>query len=173
MEPMGLIPDAPTTKRPTDIMIRPSPPTKHTNDPTAKLHLIDVTITHTPPLETPPGFNENLIDLENLASIANRSHLKSIRDKYQGRTTSSATQLDAIATIVEQNYALIPFTIDHLGRLGFTAHKFLGMPTPIFPPTEPPWMKPTDISTTNEYSFKAFKFAQTSPQNLLHCVNAA
>jgi hypothetical protein len=114
-----------------------------------------VTITHPSPLGTPPGFDESLIDFENLASMADRSHLKSIGDKYQGRTTSSATQLDTIATIVERKYALIPFTIDHLGR-------------------EPLWTKPTDrSSTTNEYSFKVFKFAQTSPQNLLHCVNAA
>jgi hypothetical protein len=40
-----------------------------------------------------------------------------------------------IATITEQNYALIPISIDHLGWLGYTAHQFLGMPEPIFPPT--------------------------------------
>jgi hypothetical protein len=172
MEPMGLIPDAPS-KRPADIMIRPSPAPQKSNGPVTKLQLLDVTITHPPPLDAPPGFNESLIDLENLVLIADRSHLKSIRDKYQGKRTTSATQLDTIATIVEQNYALIPFTIDHLGRLGYTAHTFLGMPELIFPPSEPPWKKPTDISTTNEYSFKAFQFAQTSPQNLLHSVNAA
>jgi hypothetical protein len=57
---------------------------------------------------------------------------------YQGRTTSSATQTDTIATITERNYALIPFTIDQLGRLGYTAHEFLGMPETYFPPTKPP-----------------------------------
>jgi hypothetical protein len=46
------------------------------------------------------------------------------------------------------------------------------MPPTTFPPTKPPWNKPADISTTNEFSFKAYTFAATSPQNLLHKVNA-
>jgi hypothetical protein len=68
-----------------------------------------------------------------------------MKEKYQGKTTSSATQIDTITTITEHNYALIPITIDHLGRLGYTAHEFLGMPEKQFPPTKPPWNKPMDL----------------------------
>jgi len=171
MEPTGLIPDAPS-KRPADIMIRLSPPAKQTKTPATILQLLDVTIPHPQNLTTPNGLDERLIDLKNLAEIADRSHLKAIRDKYQGKTTTTATHTDTIATITERNYALIPFTIDHLGRLGYTAHQFLGMPDVIFPPTPPNWNKPSDVSTTNEFSFKAYKFAETSPQGLLRCVNA-
>ena len=52
-----------------------------------------------------------------------------MKEKYQGKVTPSATQTDKILTITEINYALISsITIDHLGRLGYTAHEFLGMP---------------------------------------------
>jgi hypothetical protein len=171
MEPTGLIPEAPT-KRPADIMIRLSPPTKQTNQPVTKLQLLDITIPHPPSLTVPPGFNERLIDLKHLAIFADRSHLKSMKEKYQGKNTSSATQIDTIATITERNYALIPMTIDHLGRLGYSAHEFLGMPDTIFPPSKPPWNKTSDLSTTNEFAYKAYTFATNSPQRLLHGVNA-
>jgi hypothetical protein len=115
------IPAAPS-KRPTDIMIlHLSPPTKQPKEPATKLQFLDITIPHPLPMTTPTaGFDESLINLKNLAAaLADISHLKSpIRDKYQGRTTSSSTQTDTIATIMEQNYALIPFTVNHLGWLG-------------------------------------------------------
>ena len=172
IEPTGLIPDAPS-KRPADIMIRLSPPAKQTDHPIAKLQLLDITIPHPPSLTVPPhGLNERLINPEHLAIFADRSHLASMKDKYQGKTTSSATQTDTIATITERNYALIPFTIDQMGRLGYSAHEFLGMPVTHFPPTKPPWNKPTDLSTTNEFAYKAYTFANNSPQHLLHGVNA-
>ena len=171
MEPTGLIPDAPT-KRPADIMIRLSPPAKQTGKPTAKLQLLDITIPHPPSLPVPPGLNERLINPKTLAFFADRSHLTSMKEKYQGKTTSSATQTDTIATITERNYALIPITIDHLGRLGYTAHEFLGMPETHFPPTKPPWNKPSDLSRTNEFAYPAYTFAANSPQHLLHGVNA-
>jgi hypothetical protein len=76
-----------------------------------------------------------------------------------------------IATITERNYALIPFTIDQLGRLGHTAHEFLGMPETMFPPTKPPRNKTTDLSRTNQFAYKAYTFASNSPQHLLHGVN--
>jgi hypothetical protein len=154
-------------------MIRLSPPTKQTNQPVVKLQLLDITIPHPPSLPVPPiGNNERLIDPKNLALYADRSHIASMKDKYQGRTTSSSTQTDTIATITECNYALIPFTIDQLGRLGYTAHEFLGMPDTYFPPTKPPWKKPTDLSRTNEYAYTAYTFAANSPQHLLHGVNS-
>jgi hypothetical protein len=36
----------------------------------------------------------------------------------------------------EQNYTLIPITIDKLGRLGYTAHEFLGMQKSIVTPNK-------------------------------------
>jgi hypothetical protein len=95
-----------------------------------------------------------------------------MKERYQGKTTSSATQTDTIATITERIYTFIPITISHMGRLGYTAHEFLGMPETQFPPTKPPWNKPTDLSKTNEFAFKAYTFGTNSPQHLLHGVNA-
>jgi hypothetical protein len=172
VEPTGLIPDAPA-KRPADIMIRLSPPAKQTNQPVAKLQLLDITMPHPPSLTVPPhGLDERLINLKTLAFFADRSHIASMKEKHQGKTTTSATQIDTIATITERNYALIPFTIDQLGRLGHTAHEFLGMPETTFPPTKLPWNKTTDLSRTNEFAYKAHTFASNSPQHLLHGVNA-
>jgi hypothetical protein len=151
-------------------MIQLSPPAKQTNHPIAKLQLFDVSTPHPP--SAPDGLNERLINLKNLASRADRSHLTSMKEKHQGKTTSSATQTDTIATITKRNCALVPITIDHLGRLGCTAHEFLGTPATQFPPTKPPWNKPADLSTTNEFAFKACTFATNSPQHLLHGVNA-
>jgi hypothetical protein len=172
MEPTGLIPDAPA-KRPADIMIRLSPPARQTNQPVTKLQLLDITMPHPPSQTVPPhGLDERLINLKTLALFADRSHIASMKEKYQGKTTTSATQIDTIATITERNYALIPFTIDQLGRLGCTAHEFLGMPETIFPSTKPPWNKTTDLSRTNEFAYKACTFASNSPRHLLHGVDA-
>jgi hypothetical protein len=106
-----------------------SPPAKQTNAPVTNLQLLDVTIPHPPQSLTAAsaGLDESLTDPKTIAELAGRSHLKAMRDKHQGSTTSAATQLDVIATIIEQNYALIPFTVNPLGRLGYTAHRFLGM----------------------------------------------
>ena len=87
----------------------------------------------------------------------------------------SGTKTDTIATITKRNYALIPITNDHfLGRLGYTVHRFLGMPDTQFPPTKPPWNKPAGLSSkTNEFAFKAYTFATNSLHHLLHAgVNA-
>ena len=89
-----------------------------------------------------------------------------MKEKYQGRVTSSATPTDTIATITERNYALIPIQIDqHLGKLGYTAHKFFGIPDTQFPPTKPPWNQPANISRTNKFAFKANIFATNSRQH--------
>jgi hypothetical protein len=95
-----------------------------------------------------------------------------MKEKCQGKTTTSATQIDTIATITERNCALIPFAIDQLGRLGHAAHEFLGMPETAFPPTKPPWNKRTDLSRTNEFACEACTFASNSPQHLPRGVNA-
>ena len=58
-----------------------------------------------------------------------------------------------MATIAGLNYTLIPITMDHLGRLGYTAHEFLGMPDRQNPPTKPPWYKPANLSKTNESQY--------------------
>ena len=95
-----------------------------------------------------------------------------MKKKRQGKTTSSATQADAIATITKQNHALIPITIDHSGKLRHATHEFLGMPDTRCPPTKPPWNKPADPSKTNEFAFEARALATHSPQDLMHGVNA-
>ena len=40
----------------------------------------------------------------------------SMKEKYQGSTMSSVTKPCTIATITKRRYALIPITINHLGR---------------------------------------------------------
>jgi hypothetical protein len=106
VEPTGLIPDAPA-KRLADIMIRLSPPAKQTNQPVAKLQLLDIAmLPHPPSLTAPPhGLDKRLINLKTLVFFADRSHIASMKEKCQGKTTTSATQIDTIATITEPNYA--------------------------------------------------------------------
>jgi hypothetical protein len=97
-----------------------------------------------------------------------------MKEKHQGKTTSSATQADAIATITERHCALVPIAIDHLSRLGHAAHELLGTPATQFPPAKPPRTKPANLSTrTDELAFQARTFAATSPQHLPHGVNPA
>jgi hypothetical protein len=121
MEPTGLIPDAPT-KRPADMMIRLSPPAKQTNQPVTKLQLLDITVPHPPSLTAPPhGLDERLINLKTLAFFADRSRIASMKEKCQGKTTTSATQIDTIATITERNYAVIPFTRMHCTPIPWNA----------------------------------------------------
>jgi hypothetical protein len=55
--------------------------------------------------------------------------------------------------------------MDQLGRLGYTAHEILGMPDTQFPPTKPPWNKPTNLSRKNEFAYKAYTFATSSTQH--------
>jgi hypothetical protein len=71
-------------------------------EPATILQLLDATIPHPQTLTTRNGLDERLIDLKTLAEIADRSHLKAIRDKYQGRTRTTAKQIDTIATITER-----------------------------------------------------------------------
>jgi hypothetical protein len=40
------------------------------------------------------------------------------KQKHAGKTRTSVTQTDTIATITERDYALGPITVDYLGRLG-------------------------------------------------------
>ena len=112
-----------------------------------------------------------LLDLKILVISANRSHITSMKEKYQSKTMSSATQTDTIATITERNYVLT-IVIDHLGRLEYTAHEFLGMPDAQFPPTKPPWNKPANLSKTNKFAFEAYMFATNLPHHLPQGVNA-
>jgi hypothetical protein len=73
---------------------------------------------------------------------------------------STATQLDVIATITQQTHAHVPFIDDHLERLVQTADRSLGILDLPFLPTKLRWDKPADVSTTNELSYKPFKFAE-------------
>ena len=99
--------------------------------------------------------------------------ISSVEHTQDGKTMSAATQMiDTIIAITERNYALVPITIDQRGRLGCTAHEFLGMPETLFPPTKPSWNKPSDLSKTNEFAYKTCTFATNSPQHLLHGVTA-
>ena len=95
------------------------------------LQLLDVTIPH-PPSE-PTGWTQWACDqLENPRNIC--------------RQMSSVTKPCTIATITKRRYALIPITLDHLGRLGYIAHEFLIMPGTQFPSTKPSWNKQTNPS---------------------------
>jgi hypothetical protein len=88
-----------------------------------------------------------------------RKDQQTLWSKQNNIILGDAIRHDGMASITEQT-KLGPqslHTIDrpHLGQLGYTPHQFLGMPEPIFPPTKPPWDKPSDISTTKEYSFQS------------------
>jgi hypothetical protein len=54
----------------------------------------------------------------NYTEKVNLSHIDSrIKSKFLGRSPNIPTEL------IEQNIFLIPFTIDHLGGLGYFAHR--------------------------------------------------
>jgi hypothetical protein len=96
VEPTRLVPDAPA-KRPADIMMSLSPPAKQTNQPVAKLQLLDIAMPHPPSLTAPPhGLDERLINMKTLASFADRSHIASIEEntkEKQQHMQHKSTQL--------------------------------------------------------------------------------
>jgi hypothetical protein len=76
--------------------------------------------------------------------------------------------LSFINLVASLNF-LIPFTIDHLGGLGYFAHRLLLGTTDSPPP--PPWHQPTDLPTTSAYNLFSSTL-QHSPLNLLQAANS-
>jgi hypothetical protein len=79
--------------------------TSKTNEPT-RCKTATPRHCHTPPPITNgiPSWTRRTSDqLETLALFADRSHIASMKEKHQGKTTTSATQIDTIATITERN----------------------------------------------------------------------
>jgi hypothetical protein len=91
--------------RPLDFVVHLITPT----NAAAILVGVDVTIPH---------ISSNLVkkSYSSIPSIA-RNHLASIREKVQGRTSNSWQGNEVISALNDQHTALIPFMVDHLGKL--------------------------------------------------------
>lgn len=131
-EPSQRIPDQPT-RRPLDVSIDLLTPTH-----AAAITIgIDVTIPHV----------SSALAKKSHPSIPliMRTHLASIRSKFQGRTTTASSAEAVIQSLNAHHIALIPFTVDHLGGLGPFAATLLFTPSDS-PITQPP---PTPITAFN------------------------
>ena len=180
LEPPNLVPSfSATNSRPADVAIHLIPnhfaslPAHHTT------LCLDVTITPSPTPESisrcsrQPLLGE--LDPSNPAiKLAHSVHHKASRDKF----CSSQQRIKAIN---DHHLVLLPFTVDHLGGLGYFAHQLLfsnkKTPTTLPPlPPKPPWpddrLGGTDARTKpRPDSFQAYQTALKAPSGLIFLAN--
>ena len=94
------------------------------------------------------------------AAQAQKVHMTSIRDKFQGRCHGTTANLNQV------HLTLIPFSIDPYGSLGYFANRLL-YDTPA---DKPLWNKPADF--TSEAAFQAYTTALASPHSFLRIANS-
>jgi hypothetical protein len=159
LEPTDLLPQHPL-RRPADVAVRLKSPTKAQSSTLA----LDVTITPVPshlPSQSPSNQPTNLLE----------AHLVSIRAKLSGRTHGTLTNRDVIAAINRENITLLPFTVDHLGGLGFFAHTFLFSKNPPFAQPPPPNL--SEDRLPHPEAFQALQTLRKSPPGFLYQANHA
>jgi hypothetical protein len=159
LEPTNLLPAHPL-RRPADIAINLKSPTNSNST----LLALDVTVTPVPPhlpsqpqLTNPPNIPE--------------AHLRSIKGKLSGRTHGNLSNQDVIAAINKENITLLPFTVDHLGGLGFFSHSLLFGKNPPFPQPMPPTF--TADQFPHPEAFTAYQSLLNAPTAFLHNANKA
>jgi hypothetical protein len=156
-EPTQRIPDQPT-RRPLDVSIDLLTPT----NAAATTVGIDITIPH---------ISSHLSKKSHpLIPFITRTHLASIRSKFQGRTTSASSAENVIQSLTANHIALVPFTVDHLGGLGHFAIALL------FAPHDSPIQVPpkTPIAAYNfqhAYAVTAHDTALASSLHVAHHAN--
>jgi hypothetical protein len=130
---------------------------------------------HTQPFPwiTPPGFDESLINLKSLASLAEDHASDPIETNI--RAEQYHQQLKLIQSQQSQN-KIRPYPLHNRPSRMNRIHS---TPIPWNARAHIPtikttlWDKPPDILTTDKLlSFQAYKFAAASPHNLLHSINA-
>jgi hypothetical protein len=158
MEPTNLLPQHPL-RRPADIALRLKSPTAAL----ATTLAIDVTITPVPAhLRSQPTPSQ--------PSNLHEAHLRSIRSKLTGRTHSSVSNASIIQAINTADIALLPFTVDHLGGLGYFSHRLLfHEKDPPFPAPPPPNFLPTHFS--HPHAYRAYSTLLKSTPGVLSQAN--
>ena len=158
MEPTNLIPQFPL-RRPADIALRLKSPTAALSTTLA----IDVTITPVPAhLRSQPTPSQ--------PSNLHEAHLRSIRSKLTGRTHSSVSNSAIIQAINTNDITLLPFTVDHLGGLGYFSHRlFFDTPAPPFPLPPPPNFQPTHFP--HPHAYRAYSNLLQSTPGILSQAN--
>jgi hypothetical protein len=155
LEPPNLLPTYPTL-RPADIGIQLIPtPNYHSHQQPNPYLAIDVTFTHTPLLSSESSDSHLPPETKPIQQV----HDVSTKQKYN---VPHAHHLQ------QQGIALLPFTIDHLGGLGFQATNFLFGHHAIFLPvhSEPSWT--TQNFRTNPPAIDLYHFSKTHiPQAIL------
>jgi hypothetical protein len=159
LEPTNLLPQHPL-RRPADIAVNLKSPTMAKSSVLA----IDVTVTPVPPhLPSQPQLT-NPINLS-------EAHLRSIRSKLSGRTHGALSNQDVIAAINRENITLLPFTVDHLGGIGFFSHSFLFGKDPPFPKPPPPNFTVDNLPHLE--AFSAYQALVQGPSGFLYKANKA
>jgi hypothetical protein len=116
LEPTNLLPQHPLCRL-ADIAINLQAPTAAKSTILA----IDITITSVlPHLPSQPQLN-NPLDIPE----AHLRSIRSIRSKLSGHTHGFLSNQEVITAINRKNITLLPFTVDHLGGLGFFSYSLL------------------------------------------------
>jgi hypothetical protein len=146
IEPTNLLPEYPL-RRPADIALRLKTPTATQSTTLA----IDVTIT---PVPTNFRSQPTLSQPSNLHA----AHLRSIRSKLTGRTHGNVHNSTLTQAINAAHITLLPFTVDHLGGLGYFSHRLFFHPTYPNPPPlpEPPPTTFTDTHFPHPHAYRAY-----------------
>jgi hypothetical protein len=156
LEPTNFIPQFPLL-RPADLAVRLKNPTASNSHTLA----IDVQITPVPVHLSSRPTSQIPIDI-------NEAHLHSIRLKLKGKIDRRDSTDPLINALNLQHISMIPFTVDHLGGLGYFAHQFL------FAPNNAPLLIPITPGSshfTHAAGQLAFHNALKSPLHLLSRAN--
>ena len=140
LEPTNLLPHHPRNIRPADIGFPIQPPL-----PDNRFHYlaIDVTVPTPHPHLPPTALSDEQaqqgeLPFDNIAADASQVHHSAARQKFTHDTITTSL-------INNNNLLLLPFSVDHLGGLGFFAHTILFGQPPWYsfsPSQAPSWTTP-------------------------------
>jgi hypothetical protein len=99
-----------------------------------------------------------------------QAHRRSQRAKLTGRAYGTLTAAALIESLNSNRVGLLPFTVDHLGGLGYLAHCFLFDPDRA-PTPRPPHLSFTPQDFTHPHANTAYSALLKAPAHLLAHAN--
>ena len=134
LEPTGIVPQHPTL-RPADMAIVLAKPTSSGTTSVA----VDVSVTS---IQRP-----SLARLHRSGQPESSpdAHRQREREKWNRSSKYTEPRLPILQALEQKKIALIPFTIDHLGGIGYQSHCFL------FHPNSAPFAQPAALSANNSF----------------------
>jgi hypothetical protein len=163
LEPMNLLPLHPL-KRPGDVGIALPPPASSASPSAYRYLALDVTVPAVPRVPANPHDLPESLEQHPLT----KAHHDRTRSKFLRKDSP-----DLIREVNENHIYLSPFTVDHLGGLGYHAHCFFfGRNARSRPPPKPPYVTLSDLSG-NDQAHHAYAMSFRCPSGLFPRADAS